>query len=219
MEPVMMKPVANDVLEQQFGWRYATKMFDPKSIIPDADWQTLERSLVLTPSSFGLQPWKFFVVTHPDAKSKLKPASWNQSQIVDASHVVVFAIKKDLSSPDIDRFLSRTAEVRGVTVDSLAAYRQMMVGALISPTFNLNEWASKQVYIALGFFMAAAAMLGIDTCPIEGFEPEKYNEILGLTQLGYHASVVAAAGYRANDDKYAKLPKVRFKHEDVITHI
>lgn len=214
-----MKPVSNDVVEQQFGWRYATKSFDPMAKIPDADWQTLERSLVLTPSSFGLQPWKFFVVTDPDTKAKLKPASWNQSQIVDSSHVVVFAIKKDLSAPDIDRFLSRTAEVRGVTTDSLASYRQMMLGALTSPSFNVNEWATRQVYIAIGFFMAAAAMLGIDTCPIEGFEPEKYNEILGLTHLGYHASVVAAAGYRSNDDKYARLPKVRFKAEDVISHI
>ena len=215
----MTKPVSNDVVEQQFGWRYATKSFDPAGKIPAADWQTLEQTLVLTPSSFGLQPWKFYVITDPDTKARLKPASWNQSQIVDASHVVVFAIKKDLSTTEIDRFVSRMSEVRGVTVDSLAGYRQMMVGALSSPSIDINEWAAKQVYIALGFFMASAAMLGIDTCPIEGFEPEKYNEILGLNQQGYHSSVVAAAGYRSSNDKYAQLPKVRFKTEDVISHI
>jgi len=213
------KPVSNDVVEQQFGWRYATKSFDPAGKIPAADWQTLEQTLVLTPSSFGLQPWKFYVITDPDTKARLKPASWNQSQIVDASHVVVFAIKKDLSTAEIDRFVSRMSEVRGVTVDSLAGYRQMMVGALSSPSIDINDWAAKQVYIALGFFMASAAMLGIDTCPIEGFEPEKYNEILGLNHHGYHSSVVAAAGYRSSNDKYAALPKVRFKTEDVISHI
>ena len=214
-----MTPVSNEVVERQLGWRYATKMFDPTKKIANADWQTLENALVLTPSSFGLQPWKFFVITDPDTKTQLRPATWNQSQVVDASHVVVFAIKKDLSVADIDTYVARTAEVRGVTVESLANFRGMMVGSLENPPFDINEWAARQVYIALGFFMASAAILGIDTCPIEGFEPPKYNEILSLTRLGYSASVVAAAGYRSSDDKYATLPKVRFKTEDVVTRI
>ena len=214
-----MKPVSNDVVERQLGWRYATKVFDATSKIPDADWRTLENALVLTPSSFGLQPWQFFVVTDPSIKGRLKPASWNQAQIVDASHVVVFAIRKNLSASDIDNYVALTAEIRGVTVESLVGFRKMMVGTLHHPTFDVNEWATRQVYIALGFFMAAAAMLGIDTCPIEGFEPPKYDEILGLAPLGYGACVVAAAGYRSNDDKYAALPKVRFKTEDVVTRV
>jgi nitroreductase len=214
-----MKPVSNEVVERQLGWRYATKVFDPAKKISEADWHTLERSLILTPSSFGLQPWQFYIVTDPDTKAKLKPVSWNQSQIVDASHLVVFAIKENLSVAEIDRYIARTAEVRGLTVESLAKFRQMMVGSLESPSFDINEWAARQVYIALGFFMASAAMLGIDTCPIEGFEPNKYDEILGLTPLGYRACVVAAAGYRSKDDRSATLPKVRFKTEDVVTHI
>jgi nitroreductase len=214
-----MKPVSNDIVERQLGWRYATKVFDPGRTIADDDWQTLEQALVLTPSSFGLQPWKFFVVTNPDIKVALKSASWNQSQIADASHVVVFAIKRDLSVVEIDRYVDRTAEVRGVSVESLNRFRKVMVGTLENPRFDVNEWATRQVYIALGFFMAAAAMIGVDTCPIEGFEPHKYDDILGLKAHGFGSSVVAAAGYRSDDDKYATLPKVRFKSEDVVTRI
>src|SRR5580692_1526851 len=119
-----MKPVSNDVVENQLGWRYATKVFDSTRQIPEADWKTLEHALVMTPSSFGLQPWKFFVVTDPAVKAALKPATYNQSQIVDASHVVVFAIQKNLSVVEIDRYVARTAEVRGVTVESLVRFRQ-----------------------------------------------------------------------------------------------
>lgn len=214
-----MKPVSNEVVESQLSWRYATKVFDSTRTIPEADWKSVEHALVMTPSSFGLQPWKFFVVTDPAVKAVLKSASWNQSQIIDASHVVVFAIQKNLSAVEIDRYVARTAEVRGVTVESLVKFRQSMVNTLTNPQFAINEWATRQVYIALGFFMAAAAMLGIDTCPIEGFQPEKYDDILGLGPLGYASAVVGAAGYRSPTDKYAEMPKVRFKTDDVIARI
>ena len=214
-----MKPVSNEIVERQLGWRYATKLFDTTRPISAADWQTLEQSLVLSPSSFGLQPWKFFIITDPAVKAKLKPASWNQSQVVDASHVVVFAIRKNLGLADIERFIERTAEVRGTTVESLAGFKKMLVGTMTNPPFDINEWAARQVYIAIGFFMATAAMMGIDVCPIEGFEPAKYDEILGLPEQGYSACVVAAAGYRSNDDKYAKVPKVRYKTEEVVNRI
>ena len=214
-----MKPVSNEIVERQLGWRYATKLFDTTRPISAADWQTLEQSLVLSPSSFGLQPWKFFIITDPAVKAKLKPASWNQSQVVDASHVVVFAIRKNLGLADIERFIERTAEVRGTTVESLAGFKKMLVGTMTNPPFDINEWAARQVYIAIGFFMATAAMMGIDVCPIEGFEPAKYDEILGLPEQGYSACVVAAAGYRSNDDKYAKVPKVRYKTEEVVKRI
>lgn len=215
----MTKPVSNATIEQQLGWRYATKVFDPTRIIAEADWLTLERTLVLTPSSFGLQPWQFHVVTNPEIKARLRPASWNQSQITDASHIVVFAIKKDLSVAEIDRFIARTAEVRSVPAESLEKFRQMLIRSLQSASFDINEWAARQVYIALGFFMATAAIMGIDTCPIEGFEPQKYDDILDLSSQGYSSCVVAAAGYRSETDKYATVPKVRYKHEDVIRRV
>lgn len=216
-----MKPVSNETLIKQLQWRYAVKRFDATRKIPADDWRALEQALVLTPSSFGLQPWKFVVVTDQPTKQRLVPASWNQTQLADASHAVVFAIRRDLGTADIDRFVARTAEVRGVNPESLAGYRKMMIGSLTTPRagFDINHWATNQVYIALGNFMTAAAMLGIDTCPMEGIEPAKYDEILGLPKDGYATAVVATAGYRSADDKYAALAKVRFAAEDVIRHV
>ena len=214
-----MKPVPDEVVLRQLHWRYATKKFDPTRKIAAEDWRSLEQALVRSPSSFGLQPWKFFVVTDPDLKATLKTASWNQSQITDASHLVVFAIKKNLGAADVDRYLARIAEVRSVPLESLDGFKKMLLGSLSRPVEEVNAWATRQLYIALGFFLSAAAMLGIDACPMEGFQPEQYDAILGLTEMGYGATVLATAGYRADDDPYVKLPKVRFKPEDVVVHL
>lgn len=214
-----MKPVSNETVLQQLKWRYATKRFDAARKISAEDWTTLEQSLVLAPSSFGLQPWRFIVVTGQETKDKLRSISWGQSQIADGSHVVVFATRRDLPVEHIDSYVARTAEVRGATVEALAGFRKMMIGALHGGAIDLNHWAALQVYIALGQFMATAAMMGIDTCPMEGIEPAKYDAVLGLPDQGYATVVACVAGYRANDDKYAQLPKVRFKTEDVVVHI
>jgi nitroreductase len=213
--------LAADALVERLRWRYAVKKFDAAKKIPAEIWKALEEVLVLAPSSFGLQPWKFFVVTDPAVREKLKPASWNQTQITDASHLVVFAIKKDLSVADVEHFAQRIVEVRGVPEKSLEMYKKIMADFVgrAGKGLDINAWAADQVYIALGTFMTAAAVLGIDTCPMEGFEPAKYDEILGLPALGFHATVLATAGYRAADDVFAKLPKVRYKKEEVIGHI
>ena len=215
------KPVSNNTLVNQLRWRYATKQFDSSKKISAVDWATLEESLVLTPSSFGLQPWRFIVVTDQATKEQLVHASWDQRQVSDASHVVVFAIKKDVGAAEVHHYMNRIAQVRGVTPDSLNAFRDVLLGFLAQPAeqFDVNFWSTRQVYIALGNFMTSAALLGIDTCPLEGIEPPKYDEILGLEAQGYKTVVVAAAGYRAASDKYATLPKVRFAPEEVITHV
>lgn len=214
-------PVTRDVVLEQLRWRYATKKFDPGRSISPADWQALAEALVLTPSSFGLQPWKFWVVTNQDVKAKLLPLSWKQAQVVDGSHVVVFAARKDLSAADVDRYVARTAEIRGLAVENLAGFRKMLIGALVPPPpgFDINEWAAKQCYIALGNFMTAAALMGIDTCPMEGIEPAKYDAALGIADQGYATVVACVAGYRAADDKYATTPKVRFSLSDVIQEV
>jgi nitroreductase len=211
-------PVSRDVVLEQLRWRYATKKFDPARTIPDEDWQALAESLVLTPSSFGLQPWKFWVITNPEIKSKLLPISYKQTQVVDGSHVVVLTARKDLSADDVDRYLTRISEIRGVAVENLAGFRKVMIGALVPPPpgFDINDWAAKQCYIALGNFMTAAALMGIDTCPMEGIEPAKYDALLGIGEQGYATVVACVAGYRAADDKYATTPKVRFATSDVI---
>jgi nitroreductase len=210
--------IVRELLLTQLKWRYATKQFDPQRKISPQDWTALEESLVLTPSSFGLQPWKFVVVTDKATRQELVPASWGQHQVADASHLVVFAIKKNLGEKDIEVYLNRIAEVRGVPRASLASYRDMMIGSLIKglDAAARNNWAANQVYIALGNFLTSAALLGIDACPMEGIEPAKYDEILGLDNQGLSTVVVATAGYRAATDEYAALKKVRFPREEVV---
>jgi nitroreductase len=211
--------VSDDQLLQQLNWRYATKKFDATKKIPEDIWKTLEHTLVLAPSSFGLQPWKFFVVTNPELRQQLVEHSWGQQQVAEASHLVVLAIKKDLTPEDVDRYVERIAEVRQVPIDSLQGLTNVIKGFLDKPPVSLNEWAARQVYIALGQFMTSAALLGIDTCPMEGFNPAKFNELLDLDAQGYSAVVLCPAGYRAEDDKYASLPKVRFPMDAMIGYI
>jgi nitroreductase len=215
-----MNTHSGESLLQQLAWRYATKKFDPAKQVSAADWSVLEEALVLTASSYGLQPWKFIVVTDPALKAKLRPASWNQSQVEDCSHLVVFTAKQDITEADVDRFIARIAEVRGVSIESLAGYKGFMMGDLVKGPRHaiIHEWAARQTYIAMGNLLTSAAALGIDTCPFEGIEPAKYDEILGLKGTGYATVSACPVGYRAADDKYANAPKVRFEAKDVIDH-
>lgn len=216
-----MTSVSPKTVTDALNWRYATKKFDPTRKIPAETWTALEKSLVLAPSSFGLQPWKFIVVQDPATREKLSAAAWGQRQPVDCSHFVVFAARKGYGINDLELFLDRTAEVRGVARDSLKGYHGVIAGSIekAGGAGTLDGWMARQVYIALGQFMAAAALLSVDTCPMEGLEPAKFDEILGLASLGYTTLCAGAAGYRAADDKYATQPKVRFKDSDVIIHV
>lgn len=205
----------------QLRWRYAVKKFDAARKIPAETWAALEEALVLSPSSYGLQPWRFVVVDDPAVRAKLQPLSWNQAQVTEASHFVVFAARPATTEADVDAFVRRMCEVRGGTPEALAAYRKMMVGGVVkamSPELQ-GHWAGHQVYIALGNFMTAAAALGVDTCPMEGINPAGYDEVLGLPAQGYKTLVACAVGYRSADDKYAAAPKVRFASADVVRHV
>lgn len=216
-----MTPIPAHTVTEALHWRYATKKFDPAKRIPAATWDTLEQALVLSPSSFGLQPWKFVVVRDPATREKLSAAAHGQRQPVDCSHFVVFAGRTNLDSKDVDSYVARIAEVRGVSSESLKGYADHMKGSAeqMRAGGSLDAWAARQVYIALGEFMTSAALLGVDACPMEGIDPPKFNEILGLAAKGYNALCACAAGYRAADDKYAVSPKVRFKAQDVIVHV
>lgn len=210
--------ISSDALIHQLEWRYATKQFDATRKLDPETWKALEEALVLTPSSYGLQPYKFIVVTDPALKAKLRPASWGQSQIEDASHLVVFAIKKAMGEAHIDRYVERIAEVRGVSAESLEGFRGFMVDKLVSgpQATTIDQWAARQAYIALGNFMTSAALLGVDTCPLEGLDPAAYDAILGLEAEGYATVCACAAGYRSEGDKYARLPKVRFPESELL---
>ncbi|MEM6613984.1 MAG: NAD(P)H-dependent oxidoreductase [Cyanobacteria bacterium P01_C01_bin.72] len=208
-------------VSSQLGWRYATKKFDPTKKIPDAVWETLEQSLVLAPSSFGLQPWKFFVIQNPDLRQQLLAHSWGQTPVVNASHLVVFAIKNGIGDADVERHIGKMADAQGIEAEKLAGFSNVVKGFIANfpDAAEINHWSAKQVYIALGFFMTCAAMLKIDTLPMEGFIPAKYDEILHLKEQGYSSVVVCCAGYRAADDKYAGNPKVRFPTEEIVQYV
>jgi len=216
-----MTPISTNSLLDALRWRYAVKKFDAVRKVPADTWAALEQALVLAPSSHGLQPWKFVVVQDAATRAKLSAASWGQTQPVECSHFVVFAGANNLGPDHVDRHHSRAAEVRGVTKESLQRYVDSITGNLAQAREKgtLDNWMHRQVYLALGQFMAAAALLGVDTCPMEGLEPPKYDEILGLTALGYTTLCACAAGYRAADDKHASYPKVRFKESEVILHV
>jgi nitroreductase len=202
-------------------WRYATKVFDPNKKIPADIWQTLERALVLTPTSYGLQPYKFLIISDPAKRAELVPHSWGQKQVVDASHFVVFTAKMKMTEADVDKLIRRTVEIRKLPADALNAYRGMMLGDVVNgPRGKIaHEWATRQTYIALGNLMTCAAVLGVDACPMEGLVPAEYDKVLNLAGTGYATVVACALGYRSADDKYAKLAKVRYDTKEIVRHI
>lgn len=217
----LMNTISTETLLGAFKWRYATKQFDPTRKIDAATWAALEETLVLSPSSFGLQPWRFFVLTDQGTREKLVSVSWGQRQVVDASHTVVFAVKHPLTAEDVHAHIARAAEVRGTRVEDLAGLEKVINGFIAKPAYPLDikEWSTRQVYIALGNFMTAAALLGVDTCPMEGLDPAGYDKVLGLEGSGYFTVAACPAGYRTATDKYAATAKVRFPKEKIVVRL
>ncbi|MBO0322548.1 NAD(P)H-dependent oxidoreductase [Muricauda sp. CAU 1633] len=209
----------NSVLEHR-TWRYATKKFDATKKVSDKDLETLLEATRLSASSYGLQPYHLFVVSDQKVKEQLKPASWNQSQITDASHIIVFANTTDFGEELVDGFIENTSATRNIPSEKLKGYADFMKAKLLElSTETKKEWAARQVYIAFGNTMQAAAELKIDSCPMEGFEPEEYNKILGLHEKNLNATVVLAVGYRSEEDATQHLPKVRKSTEELVTYI
>jgi nitroreductase len=215
-----METLSTNALLARLNWRYATKKFDAAKKIHPSVWSALEEALVLTPSSYGLQPYRFVVIGEPELRKKLRAVSWDQPQVTDASHFVVFAFKLAITEADVDKFVGLIAETRSSARGSLQPYYDMMVGDLLKGPRSawIREWAARQTYIALGNLLTSAALLGVDACPMEGLDPAKYDEILGLTAKGYGTTNACALGYRAEDDKYAHAKKVRFPSNELIEH-
>lgn len=201
-------------------WRYATKKFDSSRKISKENLNTLLEAIKLSASSYGLQPYQIMIVENKDVREKLKPASWGQSQITDASHLFVFTNKTKIEEELVDSYLTNVGVTRGVAEKELKGYSDFMKSKLMQLSDAEKEvWAANQVYIALGNVMTVAAELEIDTCPMEGFESEQYNEILGLNDKDLNAAVVLAVGYRSEDDQTQHYPKVRKSTEELFTHI
>lgn len=217
----MPRKISPEDLIEALTWRYATKAFDPARKIPAAEWKALEDALILSPSSYGLQPWKFLVITDAATRQKLLPLSWNQKQVTDCSHFVVFTGRTDVATQDVEKLIQTISRVQKRDASSLGMYRDMMMGDLVNGPRHavITEWISRQVYIALGNFMTSSAVLGIDTCPMEGLDPVKYDEALGLKGSGYATKVACAAGYRSALDNYASLTKFRYSRTELIETI
>ena len=213
-----MEPLSPKQVLEALNWRYATKIFDPAKKIPADQWAALEASLVLTPSSFGLQPWEFVVVTNQELREQLVEHSWNQRQVADASHLLVIALRTDINEAWIDRFIARLEEIRE-PVGTSGGYRDMMAGFIASLDAEARkQWAKQQTYIALGQFMTATAMLGIDACPMEGFATEKYDAFRAEAQHKFGDIESAAAHYAGeglalrgderSSDHYANMARI-----------
>jgi len=201
-------------------WRYATKKFDTTKKVSDADLETLLEAIRLSASSYGLQPYHVLVITDPEIKSKLRPVSWNQPQLEEASHIIVFANQTDFGTELVDDYLANVSATRNVPLENLKQYGDFMKSRLLElPKETKNEWTTKQVYLALGNALQAAAELGIDTTPMEGYEADKYNEILGLDAKNLNAAVVLAIGYRSEEDDTQHHAKVRKSTTELFTHL
>lgn len=198
-------------------WRYATKIFDKTKKVSQADLEEILEAFRLSASSFWLQPWKIVVVENKDLRAKLLPASWNQPQIVDASHLLVLTRLENPNDDLVENYLNDLVKTRAIKREDVAGYEDMMKWFLNSKSVeDRNLWASRQVNIALWNVLAFLASKGIDACPMEWFDPKAYGEILGLDTLWLNAQVVLPIGYRSHDDKYATAPKVRFPLQDIV---
>lgn len=204
-------------IKSALEWRYATKKMDPTKKISAHDWQLLKDSLRLSPSSYGLQPWKFIVVQNPELRKKLREVSWGQSQIEDASHLVVFTTKRVMDEKHIKAHIDRTAEVRGLAPEALDGYYQFMLQKITKEKSQETHlgWNQRQAYIAMGFLLQTAALLKIDAVPMEGLDPEKYDEILGLKGTEYTTVAAVPLGYRHAEDSYQQMVKARFDEKNI----
>ncbi|MGJ8714633.1 MAG: NAD(P)H-dependent oxidoreductase [Maribacter stanieri] len=209
----------NSIVDK-LNWRYATKKFDSSKKVSEKDLETLLEAARLTASSYGLQPYEIYVIEDTDVRQKLREASYDQPQITDASYLIVLANKPTFNETMIDDYIANIMAIRGVSKEDLEGFSQTMKSTLLDlPDAYKNTWTSNQAYIVLGNLMTVASEMKIDTCPMEGFDKAKYNEILGLTDKDLNAAVVLAVGYRSSDDTTQHYPKVRYSKEQIITHI
>ena len=205
-----------DILEA-LEWRYATKQFDPKKKVSEKDLDELLKVLNLSPSSFGLQPWKFIVVTDQELRERLREAAWNQPQVTDASHLIVLCVRTDLNEGYIRNYIHSISRIRKVPREKLKGYEDTILGFRKALTAEQTlAWSKNQVYISLGFLLEACAMKRIDACPMEGFDPKKVDELLGLEEQSLASVVLCPIGCRSKSDSHADEKKVRFDIKSVV---
>lgn len=202
---------------ENLQWRYAVKKFDEHKSLSTAQINILKEAFNLTATSYGLQPVKMVVINNKELQQQLVPHSWNQQQVVQASHVLVLCIPKEFTQEDVENYFTLVKNVRNTPDEILNPFKKMLSSSVASKTQEeLRNWNKNQAYIALGNLMTVAANEQIDSCPMEGFVPEKYDEILDLAQHNLTSVLVLPVGFRAEDDYMKDLKKVRRKTEEVI---
>lgn len=207
---------------ESLNWRYATKKYDASKKVSAGDIESLKEAVRLSVSSIGLQPYKVFIVETDEIRNKLKEAAGgnNQNLIADASHLFIFANEVNIGEKQVEEYVKNISETRGVAIDDLKGFGDYITNYVNSLTDEQkNAWTIKQSYIALSTLVNAAAHLKIDTTAMEGYNATEFNTILGLDALGLNAAVIAAVGYRHEEDANQHLKKVRKSKEELFTTI
>ncbi|MEJ6547335.1 MAG: NAD(P)H-dependent oxidoreductase [Flavobacteriaceae bacterium] len=201
-------------------WRYAVKKFNEEALLSEQQLEAVKKAFNLSASSYGLQPYKLVMLQNKTLQERLLPHSYNQKQVVQAAAVLVFCIRKDIDSSYIDGYFGLIASARGQTPESLDGYKNFMKSTLVGKTpAEMSLWATNQVYLNMGTLLTACAAMEIDSCPMEGFSPAGYNEVLELDKMGLEAVLVMPIGIRASDDSVAILKKVRKPLEEAVITI
>lgn len=201
-------------------WRYATKAFKPNKIVPTEKLDIIKQAFNLTASSYGLQPIKLILLRNKELQEQLLPYAMNQQQIIQASHLLVICIQTNIDKAFVKNYFDRVHKIRNTPKDILKPFESFLIDNFENKTQqDIENWAVNQAYLALGNLMTVCAMEGIDSCPMEGFIPEKYDELLGLEKEGLKSVLLLPIGYRADDDKFADFKKVRKTIADSIIEL
>lgn len=201
-------------------WRYAVKKFNEEALLSEQQLDAVKKAFNLSASSYGLQPYKLVMLQNKALQERLLPHSYNQKQVVQAAAVLVFCIRKDIDSSYIDGYFGLIASARGQSPESLDGYKNFMKSTLVGKTpAEMSLWATNQVYLNMGTLLTACAAMEIDSCPMEGFSPAGYNQVLELDKMGLEAVLVMPIGIRASDDSVAILKKVRKPLEEAVITI
>lgn len=205
---------------ENLHWRYATKKFNPEKQVSKDDMETLLEAIRLSASSYGLQPYEVMVIKDPEVRAKLKPAAFGQPQITDASYLLVFAYNSNVDRQYLDKFIKNNSETRNKPVEDFQDLREMIQNSVLTFTEDVKHiWASRQVYIALGNLLSAAADLKIDVCPMEGFDSAEFDELLDLKSKDLKSVTLATVGYRSEADQLKDAKKVRKSKDELFTRI
>ncbi len=211
--------MATDIIDR-LKWRYATKKFNSEKILPKKELDQLKEAFNLTATSYGLQPVTLVILKDKKQREQLVPHSWNQTQVADASHLLIFCVEEKLSPAYIQKYFERVKTIRNTPDEILKPFEEFLLDSFEEQSSDeIRTWATNQAYLALGNLLTVCAATNIDACPMEGFNPTEYDRILGLKEKGLTSVLLLPVGYRDETDFMAKEKKVRKDMDDVIIEL